>query len=788
MSNDGVNPDPTMPTEEELTEASATIPQGTSLEQSVRLFKIFEALRGGDTAALSAAVQAQGAKSGKLEGTTVLHLAVQCAEPSVVEYVLRSEGSAADLNTRDRDGNTPLHIASSLGRSQVVSLLLDQGTVNDSITNFQGKTPLDVARTPEVFQQLQLSRSMFVDSNVKKIQVLVRKSAYSDLETLLADPKIRSTVDVNGGELATEPQTIESGGSLLHEAARKRDIKLCQLLLLNGADPFRRDRKGKLPQDVTKDDRTRAILKRSPAAAAAQRGIQEKTILGTNASQQSGTASGEVALGSKEARETKGYLKKWTNYTSGYKLRWFVLEDGVLSYYKHQDDAGSACRGAINMRIAKLHMDPKDKLGFEIHGKSSVKYHLKANHEVEAKRWFWSLNNAIQWCKDEAREEKRRQDQGNETLRQARSELIEKTQTIDSDAGSTLVPSSAATPMRNGSIQGMSSVAGDAEGSVYATSTAGDDLMQLGGRGNTATIDGDADDDEEDGDDASSHEAQPANKDAFNITAQSARLQLDLLAQVATALQTEKQNNPNMVISHPSIDSALTSYELAVQNLKGLVLDLLRISRDHEAYWQYRLDREANVRRLWEDSMARVAREQEELQSRMGESEDKRRRTKRALREALEGQTPGMERSASQTVADPGKLADAVAGIELDDDKAALPEEAMHRRTTIANLTNNEISDDESDIDDEFFDAVGAGEVEVAEEMPANTPSQTPAIVDPAAPAKQGEKSAEIAKSYRGYEDGIRKRLKLDADNRPKVSLWVSLLYLHMYALNADLP
>lgn len=32
----------------------------------------------------------------------------------------------------------------------------------------------------------------------------------------------------------------------------------------------------------------------------------------------------------------KGYLKKWTNYTTGYKLRWFVLEDGVLSYYKQQ--------------------------------------------------------------------------------------------------------------------------------------------------------------------------------------------------------------------------------------------------------------------------------------------------------------------------------------------------------------------------------------------------------------------------------------------------------------------
>lgn len=102
---------------------------------------------------------------------------------------------------------------------------------------------------------------------------------------------------------------------------------------MNGADPFRRDRKGKLPQDVTKDDKTRAILKRSPAAAVAQRGIQEKTILGAAAPS---VGAAETPFGSKDAREMKGYLKKWTNYTSGYKLRWFVLEDGVLSYYKHQ--------------------------------------------------------------------------------------------------------------------------------------------------------------------------------------------------------------------------------------------------------------------------------------------------------------------------------------------------------------------------------------------------------------------------------------------------------------------
>jgi hypothetical protein len=76
------------------------------------------------------------------------------------------------------------------------------------------------------------------------------------------------------------------------------------------------------------------------------------------------------------------------------------------------------------MRIAKLYMDPQDKQRFEIQGKSSVKYHLKANHQVEAKRWYWALNNAIQWAKDEAREEEKRATQDHEALKQAKIEQL----------------------------------------------------------------------------------------------------------------------------------------------------------------------------------------------------------------------------------------------------------------------------------------------------------------------------------------------------------------------------
>jgi hypothetical protein len=769
-----------------VTPSSAT--QGASIEQSVRLFKVFEALRNGDTAAISRA--AKGDDNMKLEGTSILHLAIQCAELPVIEFVLSQQ--AADVNARDRDGNTPLHVAAQLGRVPVVKLMLDQKDVNDAVTNYQGKSPLELARSPEIYQQLQLARSMFIDTNIRRVHQLVTQNDYEGLEALLSDIKVKATLDVNGPELATDPSTKEHGGTLLHEAARKRDTKLAQILLLSGADPFRRDKKGKLPQDVTKDDRTKAILKKSPAAAAAQRSIQEQTILGNG--MQVPSESGPT---SKESREMKGYLRKWTNYTSGYKLRWFVLEDGVLSYYKNQDDAGSACRGAINMRIAKLKMDPKDKLLFEIHGKSSVKYNLKANHEVEQKRWFWALNNAIQWAKDEEREETKRQEQETVAIREARKEQIERQHTREEStlhsSGNSLLPGSAANLLSSTSSPHASSSVQEGT-STYEPSFVDDPMYKTISRTNTATFEGDPDDDDEYGDDASSHEMRPANRDAFSITAQSAKLQLDLLEQVSTALKRQQSKHPDTQIGHPEVVQALSSYETAVGNLKGLISDLLRISKDHEAFWQYRLEREQNVRRLWEDSMARVAQEQEVLETRIGESEDKRKRTKRALRDALEGNK--MDASRSPSIQEDKEAEEAEATVDTSRPTLELPKGSytVRRRPTIAALTNNEVSDDEDDDEEEFFDAMDAGEVEVLDAMPPSSPPAKEVnlptfgqVIDEKASEKDtkaktsGDKAAlkkeelakDIEKSYKGYEDGTRKRLKLDADNRPKVGLWV---------------
>lgn len=343
-ADESVGPVPSNQSSAEAVEKLPSIPQGSeggslSLDQSVRTFRIFEVLRSGDTTSISKAIKeakdSQGAPG--LSGTTVLHLAIQCAEPQVVEFIL-SSGDELDINARDRDGNTPLHLAAQLGRGPLVRELLNQPAVNDAIVNYRGQTALDLARTPEIFQQLQLARSLFIDNKTQEIQSIVTKSEYEKLEKLLEEPRVEGTIDVNSLDLVTDAETAQSGGTLLHEGARKKDTKLIQILLMHGADPFRRDKKGKLPQDVTKDDKTRAIVKKSPAAVIAQRGIQEKAILGNNTTQAlAGRSSvGDPPLAGKDAREMRGYLKKWTNYTTGYRLRWFVLEDGVLSYYKHQ--------------------------------------------------------------------------------------------------------------------------------------------------------------------------------------------------------------------------------------------------------------------------------------------------------------------------------------------------------------------------------------------------------------------------------------------------------------------
>ncbi|CAK7228587.1 hypothetical protein SBRCBS47491_006955 [Sporothrix bragantina] len=908
------------------TPSSSSLPASSTLDQSVRKFRIVEALRSGDTAYITKAIRETSDGAGRpsissvattattaaitLEDTTVLHLAIQCAEFPVVEYVLSDGAGLLDVNARDKDGNTALHLAASQGRTQVVRLLLEQKDINDALPNAQGRLPLDVARNPEIFQLLQLSRSLFAESKVNEIQDLIARGEYKTLAQVLEEPRLKTVLDINSTEFVSDPVTIENGGTLLHQAARRKNSQLIQVLLLHGADPFRRDRRGKLPQDVTKDDVTRAMLKKSPAAVAAQRGIQEKAVLGAAAqgglgygsggmggaggasnsalgggaagagASGSGSATGSAVggaggpsdpLAGREAREMKGYLKKWTNYRKGYQLRWFVLEDGVLSYYKHQDDAGSACRGAINMRIARLNMSADEKTKFEIIGKSSVKYTLKANHEVEAKRWFWALNNSIQWTKDQAKEEERQRARSAELLRQAKadhslqpqltnqSHLTSTSQTavsVNNDGESVSASQAGVSPGdgRRSSVQ-LSRIQSSAQRSIshkaalvtaggVGASTAGsidDDLntnlgagefadpLEHGKGGAGGGDDDDIDDEDLDNSSGRDRDAPSATRDALNITAQSARLQLETMAQVNQALVAEASRNPALTLSDTKMSGALSTYDAAIRSLTGLIGDLMRISRDRDAFWQYRLDREVEMRRMWEESMAQVAREQEALEARIGAAEEKKKSAKRILKEVINngllddrpesgtasphlatgaasgGILAGATAAAAMAAAEHSTEGTADTTAAFADGGLITPSGNIHspsiytaatsrRQTVIDQVAAAGLSDSDEDDEDEFFDAVDAGAVPVESRLPSETIIDTkPKAVDDETEEddstavdseKQKEKATstageivvssgiDISKSFKGYENGIRHRLKIDADNRPKLSLW----------------
>ncbi|KAL7272892.1 hypothetical protein RUND412_004278 [Rhizina undulata] len=788
-----------------LTNSGVLIPATgvKSVEETVRTFRLYEALRNGDTAGISRAIREGSVdetagrpsigsvRSAMVDGnkSQILHLAVQCAELPVVEYILATTSSNPDskglpyldINNRDpTTGNTPLHVAAHLGRVEVVQLLLKQEGINDSLHNYNNRTPLEISRTPAVFQILQMARSLYLEEQVAKLHALIREQNYEGIEELLQTPRVKGLLDLNN----LEPPT-EDGSTLLHEAARKKDIMLIKILLLHGADPFRRDKKGKLPQDVTKDERTRSMLKKSPEAAAAARGIEERVVLGSAVDSGAGIGiDGAAPVGGKEGREMKGYLKKWTNYTGGYKLRWFVLENGVLSYYKNQEDIGSACRGAINMRIARLDMDPQDKLRFEIHGKSSVKYHLKANHVVEAKRWYWTLNNAIQWAKDEARDEELRKQGEAERMGKLREQQKEDSGTdspslVEVSRRASKVPSMAGSEI--GGLNRRRSMKPQLAESIMATEDESDyyepSVHHVHGG---AFTDDDADDEghgKDDDDDTSSHSrAEPPSADALALAANSAKLQLDLLSQVVLALQFEYANNPSITLSDPTVAAALTSYESAVGSLQQLVGDLLKMSKERDSYWRWKMEKELALRRIWEDNMTVLAQEQEALEGRVVGERQRRRKTKRQLREVLrKGDSLPLSRhdTVHEENEDVELLEKRLEEVVLDQDGAAKREREKDAEVIL--------SDTDSSESDQFFDAIDNGEVEVMTEMPSRVQEETipedraaEVLVPPEEKALdlRERKLVAIKRSYKGYEDPPRTRLKMDADDRPKISLW----------------
>lgn len=77
----------------------------------------------------------------------------------------------------------------------------------------------------------------------------------------------------------------------------------------------------------------------------------------------------------------------------GYQKRWFVLQGGVLSYYRSQDEMNHTCRGTVYLESA--HLSSNDACHFVI-SNGATTIHLRTSSETDKQRWMTALEYAKQ--------------------------------------------------------------------------------------------------------------------------------------------------------------------------------------------------------------------------------------------------------------------------------------------------------------------------------------------------------------------------------------------------------
>ncbi|THD23381.1 Collagen type IV alpha-3-binding protein [Fasciola hepatica] len=70
----------------------------------------------------------------------------------------------------------------------------------------------------------------------------------------------------------------------------------------------------------------------------------------------------------------RGTLSKWTNLLHGWQERYFVLSDGMLTYYRNSDELGLGSRGAVRVRLADVKAHEYDDCRFEVRVGESIWY------------------------------------------------------------------------------------------------------------------------------------------------------------------------------------------------------------------------------------------------------------------------------------------------------------------------------------------------------------------------------------------------------------------------------
>ncbi|GEQ66544.1 hypothetical protein JCM33374_g207 [Metschnikowia sp. JCM 33374] len=753
----------------------------SQLNASLFRLKLLDALRAGDESKVNSLIHHLKTVDSTVETSeliklreTIVHYAVQVAPLQLIQALIENKDFDLDVNAQDSDGNTPLHLAVISSRFHVVKYLMGLPQINDTVLNDDRNQPVELAKDANIAQLMQYERAKFVERSATDLRQFFSQRDYDNLENLLVNnARASELLDINGAD-------PETGNTVLHEFIRKEDLQMCEWILKHGGDPFKRDKRGKLPIDLvsSKADPIRKLLKN----ASKDQNMMDPTNTSGNVSAPGSTPT------------YKGYLRKWTNFASGYKLRYFVLDQyGILSYYTNQSDTNNACRGSLNLGFATLHLDSSEKLKFEIIGKNGIKWHLKANHPVETNRWVWTLQNAITISKDVIR----RKTKLAPTRVSAESNIRpaqEDSYPIEEEKKKKLlhIPGRKRSHKKSPSQVSISSFTGseaddnaslnssDIHASVPKSPILQGNLPQINEtrpstsefRLNIGAGDDDFDYDLEDSAYSDSGSINLDSSESRASNEQVAATKGSIIIEVVSLQQLFK------ALSSKTEDGVLEeeTYSVGVRtldNIRSLIESYHSSVQIREAKLLKKIERQQEVNKLWESSIRQLEDEIQRHEQTLAQYEGK----KYKLRKLLE----------SKGISAPQINNELASG--LIDNRAAAELGATPGNNLESEGDSQLLNEFLYDSDEEFFDADDFDATGQEPQNESEHTSDTPLLVSetkddknestgPESPEyltkSQHAKSKIIQEegSFLGYELPPRTKLSMDKDNRPKVGLW----------------
>eukprot|EP01135_Chromosphaera_perkinsii_P002884 Nk52_evm39s229 gene=Nk52_evmTU39s229 len=283
------------------------------------------------------------------EGWTALHLACFFGHEDVATLLLVK---GANPNCQNGFGDTPLHMAAHTGREGVLMLLLNNsGDV--TITNGDGYIPEQVAKSKDV---VRILKAALQAQRLETEGELLKACREGNIDCVLRLMNSYSPPSLECSD--------HRGNTPLHCASYRGHVDIVNYLVHKNVDKTKLNSVGKTAAEIAKNEGIRELIEKPP-----QRHYKPK-------------------LG------VQGYLDKRVNSLFGWKKRYFVLEDCVLTFYRDEVDASSKHSpiGSLHLQMAIITIDETEPNIFSLDVNSNS-HKLRASSKAECERWVENIES-----------------------------------------------------------------------------------------------------------------------------------------------------------------------------------------------------------------------------------------------------------------------------------------------------------------------------------------------------------------------------------------------------------